>query len=227
MVSSSRYRGWSSVRAQHHRLVHQADQGRHDVIAAQGAARADLLGGRDAERAGEDRQPGPQQPLGGRAQVVAPLGRRAEGLLVRQGDPAPAGEHQEAVLKPAGQGPQRGGPQLNGGQLDRQRDAVKPPAQPGDLVAVRVGDGEAGYRRRGALREQLDRVPAARAPPARERAAAAAGRRARRARRAAACCRPAPSPPARRAAARRRAARTPRRRARTCRGRAAGCGSLR
>ena len=86
------------LRAQHDRLVHQADQGLDDVIAAQGAPRAGFLGGRDAERAGEDRQPGPQQPLGGRAQVVAPLGRRAEGLLVRQGGPAPAGEHQEAVL---------------------------------------------------------------------------------------------------------------------------------
>ena len=51
---------------------------------------------------------------------------------------SPAGKRQEPVLKPAGQRAERSGPQLNGGQLDRERDAVKPPAQPDDVAAVRL-----------------------------------------------------------------------------------------
>ncbi len=57
-------------RAQHHRLVHQADQGRQDVRPVKRVASADFFGRTDAERVREHRQPGPQQLLGGRAQMM-------------------------------------------------------------------------------------------------------------------------------------------------------------
>ncbi|HEX3192528.1 MAG TPA: hypothetical protein VHS30_22375 [Streptosporangiaceae bacterium] len=41
------------LRAQHHRLVHQGDEGGQDVLAGQGAAGAERLGGGEVERSGD------------------------------------------------------------------------------------------------------------------------------------------------------------------------------
>jgi hypothetical protein len=65
-------------RAQHDRFVHESDQGVEDLVRAELIARARFLGGGKIEAIGENRQPGPQQPFGGRAQVVAPGDGRLE-----------------------------------------------------------------------------------------------------------------------------------------------------
>ena len=160
MVSSSQYRCGVLLRAQHHRLVDQADQGGQDVLAGQRPAGAERLGGGEVERSGEHRQPRPEQLLLRRAEVVAPLRGGAQRLLVRQGPAAAGREQAEAMLQPAAQLRQRQGAQLHRGQLDRQRDAVQAPAQPDHLAAVGRRDGEAGRGRRGPLGEQFHRVAA-------------------------------------------------------------------
>ena len=83
-----------------------------------------------------------------------------------------AGQHGEPGLEPLGQLGQRQRPHPDRGKLDRERDAVEPSAEPDHGGPVRVGDGEPGQRRRGALGEQLDRV-------ARRRVAADPGHRQR------------------------------------------------
>jgi hypothetical protein len=153
------------LRTQHDRLVHQADKAEQDVLAGQRPAGADRLGGGNAERAGEHRQPCPQQPFGGRAELVAPLRGGAQCLLVRRHRPVAAGEQAageqaEAVLQAAAQLLEGERAQLHGGQLDGQRDTVQAPAQLDYLVPVGGGDGEARHGRRGPLAEQFHRVPA-------------------------------------------------------------------
>ncbi len=147
-------------RAQHHRLVHQADQGGQDVLGGQRPAGADRLGGRDVERPGEHRQPCPQPLLRGRAEVVTPPGGGVQRLLVRRHRPAVTGERAEAAFQAAAQLAERERAQLHGSELDGQRDPVQAPAQPDDVVPVAGGDGEARRGRRGPLGEQLHRVPA-------------------------------------------------------------------
>ena len=172
------------VGPEHHGLVDQPDQRGEHVPGVEALVRAHLLGRLDVERAGEDRQPRPEQLLGGRAQVVAPLGGGPDRLVVRQGRPAAAGQQPEAVLEPVGQLLERDGPQPHGGQLDGQRHPVQAPAEPDHAGPVGVGDGETGHRGRRALGEQLHRVAVARGPGAPGPAPAAAGSRR--------CARPAP-----------------------------------
>jgi hypothetical protein len=72
------HRAVGARRAQHDRLVDQPDQRVEDLIGAQLVAGARLFRGGEVEAVGQDRQPGPQQPLGGRAQVEAPADGRLQ-----------------------------------------------------------------------------------------------------------------------------------------------------
>ena len=73
----------------------------------------------------------------------------------------PVGQQREPVVEPLDELGERQRAQRHRRQLDRQRYAVEPPAQPDDVGHVLRGDREAGRRGGGAQREQLDRVPAA------------------------------------------------------------------
>ncbi len=187
MVSSSRYRGLILLgRSTTDLSTRPISAGRISAL-VQGTARADRFDGRMVERAGEHRQPGPEELLGRRAQVVAPLGRRC-GVSAGAAGAArrPPVNIAKGWSRRLGELAEARYPQLNGGQLDGQRDAVEPLAQPRRrrprFASV---TGEAGRGRRGALGEQLDRVAAA-CRAGREPAAAVSGTVLARARRAAA-----------------------------------------
>ena len=127
-----------------HRVLRQRDEQVEHGVAVEPVAAADVLGVLEPERPGEHRQPPEQLLLVGGQQRVAGLDRRLER--------AAAAEHAEAVRRAAlGD---RGGRQrahARGGELDRQRQAVDPAADPGDRVALGgVGD-PVGPRRGGAL----------------------------------------------------------------------------
>ena len=135
---SSRYLDGSAPSLQHHGLVDEADQRVDDLLARQGAVRAHVLGAAHVERPREHRQPLPQRPLGRRAQPVAPLHRGAQGLVPRAGAAAADRQRPDAGLQLACQLRQRQRAQPHGGELDRERDAVEPPAQPHDVRPVRA-----------------------------------------------------------------------------------------
>ena len=64
----------------------------------------------------------------------------------------------EPGLEPVGQIGQGQRPQPHGGQFDRERDPVQPPAQAYHVRAVGRRDGESGHHHGRALREELRRV---------------------------------------------------------------------
>ena len=116
----------------------------------------DRLGRLQRPAAGEDRQPAQQHPLRLGQQVVAPVDRRPQRLLARQ---RPSGCRRSAggSGRPAGRRSARPtAPQPRRRQLDRQRDAVQPPADLAPRPArssrsarSRGCDGAAPARRRG------------------------------------------------------------------------------
>ena len=165
-----RTRGWYPAagtarpgpRPQHHRLVDEADQRRHDVTAGQRAALAHLLGRRDVEGPGEHRQPRPQQLLGRRAEVVTPLGGRAERLVMRQRGAAAPGRaartRSSRRLASCSSGTARSrtvASSIASGMPSRRRHSRV------DVIRLADGDSEAGDHGGRALGEQLHRVPAA------------------------------------------------------------------
>jgi hypothetical protein len=94
---------------------------------------ADVLGRVQAEAAGEDRQPVPQQPFGRGAQLVAPVDQRAQRALVRPGGPAASGEQREGVFQPVRRLFDGERAQPGGGQFDGERQPVAEPV--GDMEA--------------------------------------------------------------------------------------------
>ena len=145
---------------QHDRLVDQLDQRVDDVAPLQLDLGADLLGGRQAEGPGENRQPRPQPLLGQRAQPVRPLDRGVQGLVPFQRPRPSAGEHREPVVEPLAELVEGQPAQLHRRQLDRERYPVEAAAETDHVGRVGRGDGEVGHRRGGPQREQLDRVAA-------------------------------------------------------------------
>ncbi|MFY7563946.1 hypothetical protein ACOT81_05465 [Streptomyces sp. WI04-05B] len=81
-------------------LCHQPLKKIQHLVAGEAVARADPFGRVQGEAAVEDRQPVPQQPLGRRAQFVAPVDRRAQSALPRKRGPAATRKQREAVLQP-------------------------------------------------------------------------------------------------------------------------------
>ena len=144
--------------AQHDRLVHQPDQGVEDLVRAKVVARARLFRGGEVEAIGEDRQPGPQQPLGGRAQVEAPADGRLQGSLALACARAAVPEQPQVTGKPGEQFVKADGAQPERRELDRERDAVKHLAEPHDLGQRLRGHLESWVRRPRPVGEQADRV---------------------------------------------------------------------
>ncbi|MFD0477099.1 hypothetical protein ACFQ0B_59505 [Nonomuraea thailandensis] len=148
------------------RLVDQPGQQVGDGGGGQQVVGADLGHGRVVEAAGEHRRARPQQPLLRRAELVAPADGRAQRLVPGRVGVVHLGvgvaEQLEPVVEPLAQ---LGGGQLaqpGRGQLDGQRQPFQAAAQPGQVGAVAVGDGEAGQGAGGPVGQQRHRVlPAA------------------------------------------------------------------
>ncbi len=87
--------------------------------------------------ADEDRQPAEDRTLGRTEQPIAPINQCVQGLLARQRAARAAGEQAEAVIESFQQRLRAYGAQASGGQLQRQREAVQPPAD----RHQRAGDG--------------------------------------------------------------------------------------
>ena len=138
-----------------------------DPFRGQILARGHSLGGGQVKSPGEHRQAGQHRPLGAGQQIPRPLDHRPQRLLPRRGRPRPPGQQGEPLVQPGIQLGQRHHPQPGRGQLDGQRDAIKPPAdaaddrggllipdQPHPVLLGAVGEqphGLAGPDRRGVV----------------------------------------------------------------------------
>ncbi len=147
-----------AVPAENDRLVDQAGQHVADPADRDQRAGRHVPRRREVERPGEDREPRPDRPLGLRAQIVGPVDRGLQCLVPRHRAAPRAGQHRERGVKAIGQLGQRQRPHADGGELDAERQAVEPSADPDHVGQLRLGDREPARRRRGPGREQLDRA---------------------------------------------------------------------
>jgi hypothetical protein len=138
-------------------LVGQAQQPIHGFDSRQGRSEVvhDRLDGLDvrAREAGED---GEEALLGGRQQLVAPVDRRAQGLLALGEVARAAAQRAKAAAKPLPERVQGEDAQAGGRELDREREAFQPTADLGDEGGVVIGDPEIGPDLAGALDEEED-----------------------------------------------------------------------
>ncbi len=138
-------------------LVHQHDEG-IDQLGGGQPGRADPLDRVEPELRGEHRKPCPEQPLGGRAQVVAPLDRREQRLMALLAGRAVGAEQPEPVAEAGQQLIEVHGAQPDRGKLDRERDALQALAQRHGLGPVPRGEGEPWHGGRGTVGEERDGV---------------------------------------------------------------------
>ena len=125
------------------RLVDEARHQVEHVLAVNAVAGADLLGGFERPSAGERREP-PQQPaLGVREQVVAPVEGRFQRRCRPIGVRSRPREQSKAIVEPGVDLLDRQDLQPRRRQLDRQRDAVEPPADLGHGAGVVARDANA------------------------------------------------------------------------------------
>ncbi len=147
-----------AVRPHDDRLVNQAGQHVADPVGRHQRAGRHVPRRREVERPGEDRQARPERPLGLRAQPERPVDRRSQRLMPRHRAAPRAGQHRERGVKAIGQLRQRQRPHPDGRELEPERQAVEPPADPDHVRQLRGGDREPARRGGGAGREQLDRA---------------------------------------------------------------------
>ena len=142
------------VLAREHRLLQQPVDEVEHVRLVDAVAGAHHLGGLQGEPAGEDRQPGPEQPLVGRAQVAARLQRGAQRALPRRSVPCTLGEQPLPVARPIAQpiaqpvedalGRQHEDPGRR--QLDGERNPLERLAELRDRGGVVLGEPERRQR---------------------------------------------------------------------------------
>ncbi|TQM66661.1 hypothetical protein FHX41_0242 [Actinomadura hallensis] len=128
-------------------------QGVQDVQGVRAAGHAG--GGPGRDHAGEHREPlgEPAFPLV--QEVPAPLDDGPQRPVPGQGGAVPVAQQAEAVAEAGGELVRRHRAHPGRGELDRQRQAVQPPADAPDRLGVVAG--EPGPHGRGPLGEQLDR----------------------------------------------------------------------
>ena len=112
----------------------------------------------EGEAAGKDRE-GLEEPLlVGRQEVVAPGDRVAQRALPVGEIAGAAREDIEPAVEPEQEGGGRKDAGAGGGQLDRERQTIKPEADLFHRRQVGPGDGEIGPDRLGPLGEERDSV---------------------------------------------------------------------
>jgi hypothetical protein len=139
------------------RLVHEVREQVHHVVFDRLRVRGDGLDGLQGAAAAEHREPAQQHALRRREQRVAPVERRAQRLLVRQRGLVAFGEEPHAVVQPRGDVVDRERAHARGGELDRERDALEPPADLAYGPGIPGRDAESRFHRRGALDEEAHR----------------------------------------------------------------------
>jgi hypothetical protein len=142
-------------------LAHQAlvDQRRQPVEDVSFPGRgADGLRGREGAAAGADRQPAEEGPLLSAQQIVAPADGVAQRPLPRRQVAGTTGQYPQPVSQALQEDGGREELDAGGGQLDRERQPVEPPADLGDRRRRLVGDGEVVPGLPGAVDEQPHRL---------------------------------------------------------------------
>ena len=140
------------------RLVGQPCQQPEHALWTDAAPGGDLLGRGQREAAREHCQPAEDHPLVVVQQVVAPVEGRPQGLVPARGRARAADQHREDVVQTLGQLADGQHPHLGRGQLDRQRQAVEPPAYLHTAGALLVGKPERRKHQLRAVLEEPDRV---------------------------------------------------------------------
>src|SRR6202041_1840991 len=107
--------------------------------------------------AGEDPQPPQDHTLRVGQQFVAPIERRPQGLVPRQGRALSPDQQAKAIVEAGGKPLDTEGGDRCRRQLDRQRDAVKTPADRRDQLDKGSIWRKTWVRRRCAFQEQPDR----------------------------------------------------------------------
>ena len=125
---------------------------------ADGIGARDDLGRVEREATGEHRKTREQASLGIGQQLVAPVDRRAERLLARDSGARTTGEEPEAVIEAVEDLLRAQHASARGRELDRERDAVEPVADPRDRRGRRVVEVEVRPDLAGALDEELHRL---------------------------------------------------------------------
>ena len=128
----------------HHRVLAERDEQLEHIRLRQSVPAADLLGVLEPEDALEHRQPPEQLPLGRPQQRVAGFDRRIQRA---------AAEHCQALVEALRDRPRRQRPQPGGGQLERQRQPVQPPADPPHRLHLGTPQAPTRPRRPRALHE--------------------------------------------------------------------------
>jgi hypothetical protein len=131
------------------RLVGEPGQQLEHALWADAAPGSDLLGRGQREAAREHCQPAEGHAFVLVQQVVAPVEGRPQRLVAARGRARATGQHGEKVAQVPGQLTDGQHPHLGRGQLDRQRQAVEPPAYLRDGPGIVVGKPE---RRKHQLR---------------------------------------------------------------------------
>ena len=132
----------------HERLAGQAYQQPGDRVRRQGLTPGDPFGHLKLESSAQHRQTGQQAPFGVTEQLIAPRHQCLEGTVPSRAGGA-AGQQARVALQARSElrRPERRAP--GRGQLDGQRHAIQPGAQPGDRSRVACGQCERRARRAG------------------------------------------------------------------------------
>ena len=148
--------GWSgaAVVELHEVLVDQGPQVRDSLVRKDRAASGDRLGRGQVEPAGEHRKPGEHLALGGVQQLPRPVDHGQQRLLARQRRARAASQQGETLVEPGVQLGHRHDSQAGSGQLDGQRNAVEPSADPAGNRSGSLIPGERHPVLRGAVSEQ-------------------------------------------------------------------------
>ena len=135
------------------------ERGEHGGYVGQAFVLADAAGGLDVEGTREDRQTGPEQAFGGSAQLVTPARGGAQRVVADE-EAVTVGQQLEPVVELVGELDRGQAAHVAGRQLDGERHAVEPAAEPGDGhhgPFVRAQPGGHGLR---AVQEETHRVVA-------------------------------------------------------------------
>ncbi len=142
------------ILSDHQRGADQALKQVEHVVPLDAVATRDRLGVLERPATGKHRQPVEQAALGVRQQVVAPIERRLQRALTRQGTTTTARQQPKPSVESCRKLPHRKRLDPPRRQLQGERNTVQPLADLGDGGGISVGEREARLHRQGTVDEQ-------------------------------------------------------------------------